>query len=340
MLDARRAHAAARAPAPGWLRQLASRWRTASTNARELRRVLDARARPRRRSRRRRRTARTAAIASATLSGVQPAAEDQRHVERRLAASAQSNVSPVPPAQRARGARRAGGSRCGSARASLHVGARRRTRAALITLRAGAPARPRRSTPGPRRRGAGPCVSAERVGGRDDLVERRVDEHAAARRGGAAPRRSSAASPGRSARGEPGQRIMPSAHAPSSTAQLGVLEAGDAADLDVRPGHDPIVEGQPDGRPYASPEPPASAAGRRPASVCGRAASVTLDDPLLAAAQQRERRPCRPASCASAADAGRAASLSSIGLPSTSTMMSPPSAEARAVQLRCGCRRP
>ena len=75
----------------------------------------------------------------------------------------------------------------------------------------------------------------QRVGGLRDLVERRVDEHAdESRRGGAARR----AMPGRvvgvAARGEPGQRIIPTAQAPQLDGELGVLGTGDAADLDAR----------------------------------------------------------------------------------------------------------
>ena len=97
------------------------------------------------------------------------------------------------------------------------VGARRATRAALITLR-------RCGARLGAERGALVAVQLQhrqpdRLGRARDLVERRVDEHAdELDAGGAARRRSAAASRSAQRRGEPGQKIIPIAQAPSSTA--------------------------------------------------------------------------------------------------------------------------
>ena len=134
------------------------------TNAAQLRRVLDARARLGAAGDVDGERAATAAIASATFSGVSPPDRISGTVERRAPRRA--------PSRRSRPCRRAAPRAvrveqvevaCGTPRSACRS-APARTRAALITLRAGAPARPRRRTTGPRRRAAAPCVRPSAVG--------------------------------------------------------------------------------------------------------------------------------------------------------------------------------
>ena len=182
--------------------------------------------------RRRPRTGATAAIAAATLSAVRPPLRISGIFERRCATSSQSNVSPVPPRMPARAWASSRWKSVWKA-SSAWMSAWPRTAAALMTLRARAPRDLARRRPGPRRRAAG--ASSGRARRRPgDLVERRVDEHAAElERGGAAPRRCRPPRPGRTAAASRGHRIMPSAQAPRSTASWASSRAGDAADLDA-----------------------------------------------------------------------------------------------------------
>ena len=176
---------------------------------------------------------RTVAIASATLSGVRP----PERITGTLAAvaaepSSQANVSPVPPRHPAHVAVEQmevgveGGQR-------LDVGAAAHARG-LDHPAAGAPGRPRRRTPGPRRRAAGCIVRPIVVGGAGDLVERRVDEHAgdldvAPVSGGDLGGHARV----RQRRGDPGHRIIPIAQAPAATASSASSGIGDPAELDL-----------------------------------------------------------------------------------------------------------
>ena len=218
------AAASSRVPAEG--RHAPRRWPSARRpRARRRRRTRAcargpcARARPRCRSPCRRHMGATAAIAAATLSGVEPAAEDQRHASSGgCARASQSNVSPVPPRSAGRSRERAS-SRWKSTwkRSTSRTSPGPATCCGLDHARARA-ARGLGAVGGPlvavelqHRRGR--CSS--RRG--DDVVQRRVDEHPAqlgaplqrggdplrlarARSGAGCPRRRSSRAPRRPAR--------------------------------------------------------------------------------------------------------------------------------------------
>ena len=247
MLD--RAHARARAA-----------HRCAADRRRERRQlvgVLATRAAARPRSRRRPRTGATAAIASATLSAFSPPDRitGTRGGRDSRARAPSENVSPVPPRHARRRSCRAGGSRCGT-RASAWTSAPLRTRAALITLQP-----VRRAASAQNAGPSSPCSwsivspTASATAATSSSVG--VDEHAddlgpPLDRGGdlgrglverAAPRRAAAR---RSSRSPTRRR---------STARCGVVERGDAAELDPGRSRQHIV---------ADGSAPRSARGRRP----------------------------------------------------------------------------
>ena len=92
-----------------------------------------------------------------------------------------------------------------------------------------------------------------------------------------------AATAGSAARGEPGQRMKPSAHAPELDRELGVLGTGDAADLDARHG---CKRSGPRRPGYCAASARRAVAQRRPEPACDRRRRGT---------RRRPRRPARGA---------------------------------------------